>query len=307
MTRTIAVAVISLISAPWAFAGMPRNGDSLFNGAINDAFLQIRTASAVTLARMDESDLMELLRDRDAEVRVSALKTARYEMGIHTRVRDRVMEMARDGREEVSVRREAARTLHWINNMTEPRDVLLDLARRDRETAVRVMAYKALFNVSMSNSDVRDELRDAARGEREPEVRRAAIWALFDSTGDSDVSGALKDIAVSYREDDATRAEAVKSLYLAMGRSEVREAVLRIAQDYRTGAELRIPAVYALSAVRGMSEIDGALEDMIRGSDREVKLAAIKARSDDVVFFRSYFHLGLKPHPHQYISPLEFE
>jgi hypothetical protein len=305
MTRTIAVAMISLMSVSAASAGMPMNGDSLFSGSLAGVSQQIRTASA--LANLDESELMDLLEDRDAEVRVSALKTARHQLGFHTRVRAKVMEMARDGREEVSVRREAARSLYWVSNMSEPRDLLLDLAKRDREVPVRVMAYKALFLAAAQFNDVRDDLLDAARGERDPEARRAAIWALFDSTGDSDVVRVLKDIVVSYREDAATRAEAVKSLYLAMNRSEVRDAVLELAKSYREDGAVRIPAIYALSNARGLSDVDRALEDMIRGSDREIKLAAIKASTDDVAFFRSYFHLGLKPHPNQYIPPIEFE
>ena len=258
-------------------------------------------------ASIDGNDLLDLLRDRDPEVRKEALKTARFQQGINTDVRARVFDMARDTREDAGVRREAVRTLFWVVNLSETRDALLELARHDRAVPVREMAYKALYQSAATFSDIRDAVREAARGEREPAVRRAALWALFDSTGDSEVRDTLQEVAQSRHEGAAARAEAVKSLFLAMNRSEVSDLVLDLAKDRSQDEGLRVTAIYALYDAKHQGEVADALRDMSRGSDPVIRAAAVKASGSDDLFMRAYFHLGTRVNGHLYVSPIENE
>ncbi|MCX5796653.1 MAG: HEAT repeat domain-containing protein [Elusimicrobia bacterium] len=290
----------------WASGPAPLS-DAQFSSAFQGILQETKVSARSLAAAIDHDDLLDMLKDRDPEVRKEALKTARFEQGINTDVRDRVFELAGDTREDVGVRREAVRTLFWVTNLNETRDKLLDLARRDRATAVREMAYKALYQSAFSFSDIRDAVRDAARSEREPAVRKAAIWALFDCTGTAEVLDTLKDIAKSDSEDADIRVEAVKSLFLAMNRSEARDLVFGLAKDRRLDQGLRVTAIYALYAARNQWDVQDALKDMSRESDSGIRVAAIKALGNDDLFMRSYFHIGTHVNGHVYVSPIENE
>ncbi|MDD5627898.1 MAG: HEAT repeat domain-containing protein [Elusimicrobia bacterium] len=296
---------VSLCPA-WASGPAPLS-DAQFSSAFK-AVLQETKVSAMSLAAaIDHDDLLDLLKDRDPAVRKEALRTARFQQGINSDVRERVFAMAGDTSEDTGVRREAVRTMFWATNFNETRDKLLDLARRDRSLPVRAMAYKALYQSAFTFSEIRDAVRDAAQDEREPTVRAAAIWALFDCTGNSEILDTLMDIAKSYREDAAMRAEAVKSLFLAMNRSQVKDLVLGLAKDRGLDQDLRVPAVYALYGARNQWEVQDALKDMSRESDPDIRVAAIKALGNDDLFMRAYFHIGTHVNGHVYVSPIENE
>jgi hypothetical protein len=305
MMTFILCALLSPLSA-WASGPMPLS-DAQFSSAFKGILQETRVSAQSLAASINHDDLLDMLKDRDPEVRKEALKTARFEQGINTDVRARVFEMAGDTREDVGVRREAVRTLFWVTNLNETRDKLLDLARRDRAVPVREMAYKALYQSAFTFSDIRDAVRDAARGEREPAVRLAAIWALFDCTGTSEVLDTLKDLAKSYREDSSVRVEAVKSMFLAMNRSEVKDLALELAKDRNLDKELRVTAIYALYAARNQWEVQDALKDMSRESGSDIRVAAIKAMGNDDLFMRAYFHIGTHVNGHVYVSPIENE
>ncbi|MBI5211676.1 MAG: HEAT repeat domain-containing protein [Elusimicrobia bacterium] len=286
-------------------APLAPSSDADFAGALRGAIGAVQLQAAQVRASINSSDIVDLLRDRDAAVRQASLVNARDHMG-DSRVRDVVRDMLRDGNETAGVRREAARTLHWAAHYSEVRDTLVEVARYRGDAAVRAMAFKSLFFASNSDSDVRDRLIDAARYESDPVVRKAALWALFDSTNQSEVVDVLSDVAFGSREDEDVRIEALKSLYSAMNRSEVRGKTYDLARYASDPKALRVAAVLALSAAAGDSGVRDLLEDMARReSDQDLRVAAIKAQSMDVYFFRTYFHLGYRAGPHgPYVSPI---
>ncbi|MFA5139199.1 MAG: HEAT repeat domain-containing protein [Elusimicrobiota bacterium] len=304
MKRIIAGLGAVSISASLLCAAVPSAvSDNAFVGTVSGVSAQVKAGAETFAKSMDESELLDLLDDQDPEVRKAALVNARHEMGIHTRVREKVMDMAEDTREDVQVRREACRTLHFITNMPEAREALLDLAKGDREMPVRVMATKALYHASLGDTDIRRELLSAAeRGE--PEIRKAALWALFDSNSDSDVTRFLQGVVSSRSEDTDIRLEALKSLYLGMNRSEVKDMMKDLAKSRGEDQALRVGAISALHAGKGDSDVQRLLEDLSKSSDREIKLAAVRALGDDPNFFLAYFHLGRRTGNHGYISPI---
>ena len=305
MPTTLITACLILASLSMArAAGSAIPGEQTFQDSVASVSARARAAAAVTRASIDESELLELLEDSDPEVRKAALVAARDVMGIHTRVRGKVLDMASDPWQGTEVRREAARALYWATQLPEAREKLLELARRDPETSVRVMATKALFMSSALIGDVRKQVLDAARGEKDPDVRRAALWALFDSNVDPDVAAFLTELASSRGQDAQTRLEALKSLYLGMDRPEVREAMKGLAADAYEGKAIRVAAVYILHAARRDPGVKDVLDDLVQGADRQLKLAAVKALGENDAFFRAYFHLGEWTDPHHYIPPI---
>ncbi|MBI5240351.1 MAG: HEAT repeat domain-containing protein [Elusimicrobia bacterium] len=304
--KTILGLILTAALAAAAQAGpvMPLN-EADFSGAVSGALKSFAPQAAAVRASIDNDDLRDMLADRDPAVRQAALVTARDHMG-DSRIRDLVRDMARDGREETAVRREAVRTLLWGSHYSEIREFLMELARSERDVPVRVMACKVLYFAASSQSDARDRLLDLAKRERQPEVRAAAVWALFDATNHSEVRDALKDIAFGSYDSEDLRVEALKSLYTAMNQSEVKDKVYDVARSAYGSRAVRVAAVYALSAVAGDSRVRDLLEEIARReSDQELRVAAVRAQSLDVQFFRTYFHLGYRLAPHgPYISPI---
>lgn len=296
--------VTAALGAPAFGAPAAPLADADFSGVVGGTLKVFAPQVATLRASIDNDDLRGMLQDRDPAIRQAALVAARDHMG-DSRIRDLVRDMARNVREETGVRREAARTLLWGSHDSDIRRVLIDLARGERDVPVRVMACKVLYFAAASDLGARDLLLDLADRERQAEVRLAAIWALFNAANHSEVRDALKDLAFSNEPEDV-RLEALKSLYGAMNQSDIRDKVYDLARSAYGHKALRVAAVYALSAASGDSRVRDLLEDMARReSDRELRLAAIKAQSSDVEFFRTYFHLGYRLGPYgPYISPI---
>lgn len=244
----------------------------------------------VVLASYDEErTLLDLLRDPDVSVRREAVRSLKTYVISRSSTRDRVVDVLRDGSEDLSVRRQAAKTLSAASHDNGVQRVLLETAQRG-DAGLRDIAYKALHWAAASRSDVRDELLDEARRGSDPRVRRAAIWGLFQSSNDGRVQDGLIDLARRDR-DDGVRDEALRSLYYGMGSPDVRRLSADIARDSSEPTELRVSAVL-LNSFRVESSQTDLLERLAeRDPDPVVRTAAVTALGRDPEAVAARFHL----------------
>lgn len=265
------------------------SSDAAFSAAVSGARARM-SASFASTSWNEERALLDLLRDRDAEVRRQAVRSLKVWVSQRSSTRDAVLDLYKNANEDLSVRREAAKTLSVVTTYPAVHDALLDYAERGSDAGLRAISYKALYWEAASRSGVRDDILDAARREPVPAIRRAAIWALF-ATNDNRVKDALLDIA-RRDSDDFTRVEALKSSYGLMGYSDTRDAVYDLARNPNTASAVRRAAILLHSNRVNSSQKD-MLEDIAR-SDRDpaMRTAAIIAlgnpRSDELM---TYFHL----------------
>ncbi|MDP3544105.1 MAG: HEAT repeat domain-containing protein [Elusimicrobiota bacterium] len=278
--------VVSVLAAP-AFAA-PSSEASFFTAV---AGARESMSAGFKAASWNEVDtLIDLLRDRDPEVRRQAVRSLKAWVAQRSSTRDRVLDVYKSSSEDVAVRREAAKTLSVVSGNSDIYQALLDYARRGSDRSLRAISYKALYWSAAQRSDVRDDVLDAARRESDPVVRLAAIWALF-GVNDNRVKDALLDIA---RRDssEAARVEALKSLYGMMGYNDVRDAAYDFARDARTPAALREAAILLHSNRVTSSQKDLLLDIAARDADPVMRRAAIVAlgspRAEDIW---TYFHL----------------
>lgn len=284
--------VATILAAP-AFAA-PSSDASFFSalaGARSEINAVFRTASW-----NEEETLLDLLRDQNAEVRRQAVRSLRPWVAQRTSTRDRVLDVFRSSYEDLSVRREAAKTLSVVSTYNDVRDALLDQARRGSDAGLRAISYKALYWQASQRSDVRDDLLDAARRESNSFVRRAAIWGLFLASQDNRVQDVLKDIAKRDFDQNA-RAEALKSLYGGMGYPDVRDLAYDLARDANENATVRRTAIL-LHSNRVMSRQKDLLEEIAtRDQNPAMRSAAILAlgnpRADELF---AHFHLLRRDH-----------
>lgn len=238
----------------------------------------------------EEDTLLDLLRDRDPEVRRQAVRSLKGYVGMRSSTRDRVLDLYKDGREDPAVRREAAKTLSVVSGYYQVYDALLDEGSRGSDPSLRAISYKSLYWAAAQRSDIRDRLLDAARRESDEGVRRAAIWALFAASNDNRVQDQLEELA---RRDsaEAVRVEALKSLYGGMGSYRVRDLAYDLARR-ESSAAVRRTAIL-LHANRTDSRQTDLLQEIAgRDSDAEMRKAAILAlgRPNDEQIYR-HFHL----------------
>lgn len=258
--------------------------------------------------QIDSSDLRDLLRDPNPEVRKAAVKASRNYIG-NSYAQDPVRDMLGNRNERLDIRVEAARVLSHAAGHSRVRDELTDVIRYGNEPReLRVMAYKALWSVT-GHSRVQDFLMDAVRyEEKDREARRAAIWALFSAAGNSRPQEILSDVLRSRNEEEATRLEALKSLYNAMGHYRVRDLMMDIVRDSNERKPVRLAAIKALSGANNDSRVKRLLEDIMeRSSDTDLRLAAIDAASPDLADIREYFHLPYRLENGGSVSPLDRE
>ena len=282
----ITVLVASLAAVP---ASASAGSDAAFLQSA--AAVTAQMSAAFARASWNEEDaLLDLLRDRDAEVRRQAVRSLKGFVGQRSSTRDRVLDLYKDGREDLAVRREAARTLSAVSGYSQVYDALLDGAERGTDPGLRAVSYKALYWTAAQRSDVRDRLLDAARREPVETVRRAAIWALFNASGDNRVQDQLMDL-VRRDPSEAVRDEALRSLYGAMGHNDVRDFAYRLAEREPSRAVRRTAIL--LHAFRVESRQADLLEVIAaRDADAAMRAAAILAlgRPQDDEIFR-HFHL----------------
>jgi hypothetical protein len=283
-----------LASALAANASAAPSSDASFISAVAGARAEM--AASFQAASFNEVDtLLDLLRDSDPAVRRQAVRSLKAWVAQRSSTKDRVLDVYRNSSEDLSVRREAAKTLSVVSGNSDVYQPLLDYARRGSDADLRAISYKSLYWMAAQRSDVRDDIVDAARRESEPSVRLAAIWALF-GANDSRAKDALYDIA-RRDSDDAARAEALKSLYGMMGYSDVRDLAYDLARNTSTPAAVRRAAIL-LHSNRVTSTQKDLLEDIAK-YDREpaMRASAIAAlgnpRADELLTF---FHLVRRDH-----------
>jgi HEAT repeat protein len=283
---TTSLLAAALLAAP---ASAAPTSDASFFSAVAGA--RDSMSAGFKAAAWNEVDtLIDLLRDRDPQVRLQAVRSLKAWVAQRSSTRDRVLDVYKSSSEDVAVRREAAKTLSVVSGYSEVYQALLDYARRGSDRSLRAISYKSLYWMAAQRSDVRDDVLDAARRENDPTVRLAAIWALF-GVNDNRVSDSLLDIA---RRDssEAARVEALKSLWGMMGRNDVRDAAYDLARDARTAAAPREAAILLHSNRVTSSQKDLLLDIAARDSDPVMRRAAIIAlgnpRAEEIW---TYFHL----------------
>ncbi len=283
MTTWLVAAVLAASAS-----AAPSSDASFFSAA---AGVRDSMSAAFKTASWNEVDtLLDLLRDSDPAVRRQAVRSLKAWVAQRSSTRDRVLDVYRDSSEDLSVRREAAKTLSVVSGNSEIYQALLDYARRGSDASLRAISYKSLYWMVAQRSDVRDDVLDAARRESDPAVRLAAIWALF-GANDSRVKDQLLDIA---RRDssEAARVEALKSSYGLMGYSDVRDAAYDLARNTGTPASVRKAAILLHSNRVTSSQKDLLEEIATRDREPAMRAAAIVAlgspRAEELT---SFFHL----------------
>lgn len=267
----------------------------------------LKDGRPVVLASTQEREmLVALLRDPDASVRRTALRSLRAYVGQTLSTRDAVLRVFMNASEEVSVRKEAAKTLSLVSGYSEVYERLLLAAERGTDPELRAVAAKALYQQAAARLAVADRLERLMLADADPAVRAAAAWGLFAASGNSGTRSALvraagRDAVV------AVRVEALKSLYGAMGHTDVRYDAVRLALDAKAPAELRKPAILMLSW-RGDYQTRQALERLVRYErDPELRAAAVQAMNPDDEALARYFHLVRRTQTGAVIDPLENE
>ncbi|MEW5906226.1 MAG: HEAT repeat domain-containing protein [Elusimicrobiota bacterium] len=258
---------------------------------------------------IDSSDLRDLLRDPNPEVRKAAVKASRNYIH-NSYAQDPVRDMLGNRNERLDIRVEAARVLSHAAGNSRVQDELTEAIRYGNEPReLRVMAYKALWSVAGSHSRVQDFLTDAVKySEKDREARRAAIWALFPAVGNSRPQETLTGLLRYGNEDEETRIEAIKSLYNAMGHYRVRDLMMELVKNSGERKPVRLAAIKALSGANGDPRVRDLLEDIMeRSSDTDLRLAAIEAASPNPADIRDYFHLPYKLENGVVVSPLDRE
>lgn len=278
--------VAAALAAP---ASAAPSSDASFFSAV--AGVRAELNAGFKAASWNEVDtLLDLLRDRDPEVRRQAVRSLKAWVSQRSSTRDRVLDVYRSSSEDVAVRREAAKSLSVVSGYSEVYQALLDYARRGNDRSLRAVSYKSLYWAAAQRSDVRDDILDAARRESDPTVRLAAIWALF-GVNDNRVKDALLDIARRDASEPA-RVESLKSLYGMMGYNDVRDVAYDLARDARTPSALREAAILLHSNRVTSSQKDLLLDIAARDSDPVMRRAAIVAlgspRAEEIW---TYFHL----------------
>ncbi len=238
----------------------------------------------------EEQTLLDLLRDRDPEVRRQAVRALKAWVPHRNNIRERVLDIFKNSSEDLAVRREAAKTLSVVSSNSDVSEALLEQGKRGGDdVGLRAVSYKSLYWAAVRRSDVRDELLDAARRESDQTVRLAAIWALF-AVNDSSVKDVLRDIA--RRDDETVRVEALKSLYGLMGDSDVRDLAYSLARDSGTPAVVRRTAILLNSNHATSAQTDMLETIMKYDRDPAMRAAAIIAlgnpRSEEL---QTHFHL----------------
>ncbi|MBI4802040.1 MAG: hypothetical protein HY796_05915 [Elusimicrobia bacterium] len=258
--------------------------------------------------QLSSSQLEDLLRDANPEIRKMAVKSAKTYI-LNSFAHDRVLDILQNANERLDVRVEAARTLSYAAGNSRIQNALIDIIKYGNTLSeLRVMSYKALWGVAGGYSRIQDFLIDAIKYENDRAARRAAIWAIFDATRNTRPRETLIDLLKYGNEEESTHIEAIKSLYPAMGYSTVKELMMDLVRYGNEKKPVKLAAIMALSGASGDSRVQSFLNDLMRyGNDTDIKTAAIEASSPGAAKIREYFHLGYKIENGTFVSPIENE
>jgi len=128
---------------------------------------------------INSSQLEDLLRDQNPEVRKAAVKSAKNYIN-NSYAQNPVLDILKNKNERSDIRVEAARTLSYAAGNTSVQEALKDVIKYGNEVReLRAMAYKALWTAAAQSSGMQDFLIDAVKYEKDRDANRAAIWALF--------------------------------------------------------------------------------------------------------------------------------
>ncbi len=287
----ITLLVVGVLSSPVSAAP---SSDASFASTLAAGHAQIG-AKFVVASWNEEQALLELLRDRDVEVRRQAVRSLKVWVAQRTSTRDRVLEVFENRNEDLSVRREAAKTLSVVTTYPVVYQALLDYAQRGTDLGLRAFSYKSLYWAVSQRRDVLDEVINAAQRENNQAVRLAAIWTLFAADGNP-VKDALIGIA-GRDNNEAARVEALKSLYGLMGYNDVRDLAYDLARNPNTAVAVRRAAILLHSNRVNTMQKDMLQEIATRDRDPQMRTAAIIAlgnpRSEEL---QAYFHLIRRDH-----------
>lgn len=297
MKITLAISLLAFLSGR-AYAG----SDSVFVSALDAGRLSILAGASLSVSD-EEQDLLDALNSRRPEDRIRAFKGLKSFVNFSDKSRAAALAHLGYSSEDASVRAEAARALSAAVGDENVRRALLKHAEdRSTPSAVRAMAYKALYWQTQYDESVRDEVLDAAKRESNAVVRFAAIWSLMYAGGDEDVRRALLDMAKN-DSSAAVRREAAKSLYSQMNDSDVR----RFARDTAVSGsgELRYIGIMMLST--RMFEEDARLLEKIAKDDadaqaRRYAVTALASPVQEVVYFFHQNHYQWVGGIHRLIS-----
>ena len=196
-----------------------KSGAILTEPAVKPDFSSDRGACATHILRpitntvwpkdksISSSQLEDLLRDQNPEIRKAAVKSAKNYI-LNSYAQDRVLDILKNRNERSEIRVEAARTLSYAGGYSRVQDALTDVIKYGNEVReLRVMAYKALWSAAAQNSRFQDFLIDAVKYENDRDAGRAAIWALFGAVQNSRPHEALVDVIKYGNQEERTRIE----------------------------------------------------------------------------------------------------
>ena len=252
------------------------------------------------------SQLEDLLRDQNPEIRKAAVKSAKNYI-LNSYAQNPVLDILKNTNERADIRVEAARTLSYASGNTTVQNALTDVIKYGNEPReLRVMAYKALWSAAGQTSTMQDFLIDAVKYEKDRDARKAAIWALFGASMNTRTQEALIDVIKYGNEEELTRIEAIKSLFGAMGYPSVKGLMMDLVKYGNERKPVKLAALKALSAGTGDSGVQSFLEDMMKyEQDPELRAAAIEAASPDAASMNEYFHLSYKIGNGGFFNPIE--
>jgi hypothetical protein len=242
---------------------------------------------------VDVEAVLPLTHDRDAVVRLQAVRTLRGAM-LDDALIARFTDLARDDAQPLRLRVEAIKALYQAPLEVHQR-VLMPLAASADDAKVRDWALKSLYWSASHYPEVRSWLSARLLDRHQPAaVREAAAWALFASAWDADANAVLLRILKDEHAELPLRREALKSLYAATSVPDVLDAVTTLAEDERAPATLRETAVLVLQGANGANAVRDLLKELAKDPKvpAKIRAAALEAQQPfiDEVRIR-YFHL----------------
>lgn len=245
-----------------------------------------------------EDQLLALLDDQDPNVRLAAAKALRDYVTSDPKAAERLLVLARNGWENVFVRKEAIKSLSLAaERSNDVRRALIELAQASSENdVVRAIACKALFSTLYPGNDAGDA-RDAllsilGENNERPDVRAGAAWGLFPDA----LTGRTQDALLAAAQDQwapgQVRVEALRSLYFVLPQSHAKADAVRAIADENLGApQARVAAVLIHHAIRDQEPVREWLQELARSASPDaVRTAAIQAQAEVTPDLARWFH-----------------